>query len=71
MVLGDYYLPAGTDIMINLAGIQRDPHVWPNPHEFNPDRFLPAEVEKRSRYSYMPFSAGVRKCPGNIYLLFL
>ncbi|XP_063914438.1 cytochrome P450 4C1-like [Zophobas morio] len=59
-----YVFPAGSNLVIPLVLLHRDPEVWPEPEKFDPDRFLPDEVGKRHRCSYIPFSFGVRNCIG-------
>ncbi|PKI45492.1 hypothetical protein CRG98_034147 [Punica granatum] len=47
--------------------IQRDPHVWPDPSEFRPERFLTThkDVEVRGQnFEFIPFGSGRRMCPG-------
>ena len=46
--------------------IHRDPNVFPNPEQFNPDRFLNVseDIGKQSPYAFIPFSAGSRNCIG-------
>ncbi|XP_063914271.1 cytochrome P450 4C1-like [Zophobas morio] len=59
-----YVFPAGSNILVPIILLHRDPDVWPEPEKFNPDRFLPDEVAKRHRCSYIPFSFGSRNCIG-------
>ncbi|XP_063914426.1 cytochrome P450 4C1-like isoform X1 [Zophobas morio] len=59
-----YVFPAGSNLAVPLVLLHRDPDVWPNPEKFDPDRFLPDEVGKRHRCSYIPFSLGTRNCIG-------
>ena len=55
--------------MVSLMALHRDPTYWPNPMEFDPDRFLPEEVEKRPNYSFLPFSGGPRNCLGMTFAM--
>ncbi|PKI45486.1 hypothetical protein CRG98_034141 [Punica granatum] len=38
--ISGYFIPKGTRVVLNLYKLQHDPRVWPNPSEFQPDRFL-------------------------------
>jgi cytochrome P450 len=62
--LGDYFVPAGTEIYIPLYFIQRHPGLWEEPDCFNPDRFKPENSRNRHRLATIPFSAGPRNCIG-------
>lgn len=57
-------LPPGTSAAVTPFGLHRKPEYFPEPEIFNPDRFLPEEIAKRSAYVYLPFSAGPRNCLG-------
>ncbi|KAL1379720.1 hypothetical protein pipiens_014701 [Culex pipiens pipiens] len=59
-----YTIPAGTNVMIVVYQLHRDPAVFPNPDKFNPDNFLPENSAGRHPYAYIPFSAGARNCIG-------
>jgi len=65
--LGDYLVPAGTEIYISPNLIQRHPAFWKAPDRFNPDRFGPDELRTRHRMTMLPFSAGPRKCIGESF----
>jgi cytochrome P450 len=62
--LGEYTVPAGTEIYIAPYFIQRSPRLWEAPETFNPDRFQDAEESARRSLSFLPFSIGPRNCIG-------
>lgn len=57
-------LPAGTSAGVFLPWLHRNPEYFTSPDTFDPDNFLPERVEQREQYSFLPFSAGPRKCIG-------
>ncbi|XP_065847018.1 cytochrome P450 CYP82D47-like [Euphorbia lathyris] len=63
-----YHIPAGTQLFINAAKIQRDSSVWVDPLEFIPERFLTTEQKdidvKGQHFELLPFGSGRRMCPG-------
>ncbi|KAJ4889855.1 Cytochrome P450 71B28 [Raphanus sativus] len=60
-----YDIPQKTQILINAYAIARDPSVWKNPDEFDPDRFLDSSVDyKGVNFELLPFGSGRRICPG-------
>jgi cytochrome P450 len=62
--LGEYRVPAGTEIYISPYYIQRHPRLWTAPDAFNPDRFEPAGAADRHPLAMLPFSVGPRNCIG-------
>ncbi|XP_062101141.1 xanthotoxin 5-hydroxylase CYP82C4-like [Humulus lupulus] len=67
-----YHVPAGTRLVVNVWKIQRDPRVWSNPEEFEPERFLTshAHVDMRGQqFELIPFGSGRRSCPGASFAL--
>jgi cytochrome P450 len=62
--LGEYFVPAGTEIYVPPYFIQRHPDLWEEPDRFNPDRFRPENVKPRHRLATIPFSSGPRNCIG-------
>jgi cytochrome P450 len=62
--LGEYFVPAGTEIYISPYYIQRHPGLWEAPDRFDPDRF-DADVSPNTHPAAMlPFSIGPRNCIG-------
>lgn len=60
-----YDIPAKTQMIINVYSIARDPKLWTNPYEFNPDRFLESSIDyKGLDFELLPFGSGRRICPG-------
>jgi cytochrome P450 len=62
--LGEYFVPAGTEVYVPPYFIQRHPDLWEEPERFNPDRFRPENSKHRHRLATIPFSAGPRNCIG-------
>jgi enediyne biosynthesis protein E7 len=62
--LGDYFVPAGTEVYISPYLIQRRPALWDAPEQCNPDRFEPSQARNRHPMTMIPFLAGPRKCTG-------
>jgi cytochrome P450 len=68
--LGEYLVPAGTEIYISPYLLQRHPRLWPEPDQFDPDRFDTARCDndgERPRLSMCPFGAGPRNCIGEFF----
>jgi len=62
--LGEYFVPAGTEIYVSPYFIQRHPDIWKDPDRFDPDRFGPDNARRRHRLATIPFSTGPRNCIG-------
>jgi cytochrome P450 len=68
-IVGGYRIPGGSAVLIVPWLTHRDPQHWDDPEKFDPDRFLPASVATRSRYSYFPFGGGPRQCIGSAFAM--
>nr|GMD89096.1 cytochrome P450 CYP82D47-like [Ipomoea batatas] len=60
-------VPKGTWLLFNLWKLQRDPQLWSNPLEFNPERFINRhkDVDVLGQdFELISFGVGRRICPG-------
>lgn len=58
-------LEKGIQVFVNVQAMHRDPEYFPNPLEFNPDRFSPEYRADIKPYTYIPFGEGPRNCIGS------
>ncbi|KAE8658503.1 Geraniol 8-hydroxylase [Hibiscus syriacus] len=60
-----FKIPEGSQMLINVWAIGRDPRIWENPNKFIPERFLGCEIDVKGRdFELIPFGGGRRLCPG-------
>ena len=64
----------GTVIWPYLWGLAHDENVWDDPWSFSPERFLDdhgyiVPADHSSRVNSVPFGAGLRVCPGEVFTL--
>lgn len=70
IVTKDYALPnggiapKGTYVVIPAVAFHMDPTLFPNPQQFDPDRFTDAAKSQRHPFAYLPFGEGPRICIG-------
>ncbi len=67
--LGEYDIPAGSNIFLCPYLLHRDPNYWDSPDNFKPERFDAEAVKVRPRHIYYPFSLGSRRCIGEFFSL--
>lgn len=63
--IGGVRIPPGAVMIINIYVTHRNPTLWPEPENFDPERFAPEVIAKRPRFAYLPFGGGPRICIGN------
>jgi hypothetical protein len=57
-------VPANTELFLHTFLLHRDTRFFPDPKQFDPNRFTPDNAANRHPYAYVPFSAGSRNCIG-------
>ena len=65
--LGEFFVPAGTEIFISPYLIQRSPSFWEAPEQFDPDRMTAEPGDDRPELALCPFGAGPRRCIGELF----
>jgi len=65
--VGGYDLPAGVGVVCSIYLAQRRAEAYPDPNEFDPDRFL---GKKLSPNEFFPFGGGLRRCIGMSFALY-
>ncbi len=64
--LDGFTFPAGTDIGYSITAMHRNPHIFPEPNTFDPDRW-PTPGSGSKCKGFAPFSTGNQMCIGNNY----
>lgn len=59
--IGGWELPAGIRVYPAIAVVHLREDLYPQPHEFRPERFIDEEA---TSYSWLPFGGGIRRCVG-------
>jgi cytochrome P450 len=62
-------IPKGTNIVVPIYHLHRDPTLWDRPSVFDPDRFSKERSAGRSRYAFIPFGDGPRVCIGKQFAI--
>ncbi|HWY90736.1 MAG TPA: cytochrome P450 [Solirubrobacteraceae bacterium] len=71
MELGGRLLPAGCSIVPSIHLVHRRADIYPEPNEFQPERFLEAEGGRApGTYTWIPFGGGIRRCLGAAFAQF-
>ena len=59
----------GQVVGVPIYALHHDPDIYPNPEEFQPERFSEENKKKRDNEAYIPFGAGPRNCIGMRFAL--
>ncbi|KAK4496736.1 hypothetical protein PRZ48_012719 [Zasmidium cellare] len=60
---GDWAIPAGWPVGMSPLYVHVNEEIFPSPHEFNPERFLGEDGQRRKKY-VVSFSRVTRRCLG-------
>ena len=60
-----YTIPAGEDVLLGIPVLHHDPDYYPNPMQFDIERFTAERAEHRRPGAYTPFGVGAHKCLGS------
>jgi cytochrome P450 len=63
----EWEIPPGTAVANALSMVHRRADLYPDPHEFRPERFL---GKRPDPYEWTPFGGGVRRCLGMAFALY-
>jgi cytochrome P450 len=63
------HVPRGSEVILWIYHLQRDPRFFPEPERFRPERFAGADEAARPRHAYVPFGAGQRACIGQSFAM--
>ncbi|KAG1731334.1 cytochrome P450 [Suillus paluster] len=64
VIWNNYLIPAGATVIGNHWAIANDPDVFPEPHKFNPQRWIDETGRVRDDLRSFAFGFGRRVCPG-------
>jgi cytochrome P450 len=67
MTIKGYELPEGAMVAPCIYLTHRRADVYPDPHEFRPERFLEVQPDT---YAWLPFGGSIRRCLGASFALF-
>nr|XP_042905401.1 cytochrome P450 3A19-like [Parasteatoda tepidariorum] len=62
---GTYTFPKESIVLVPIWQLQHDPELFPDPWNFDPDRFSPENKNRIKSMSYLPFGEGPRNCIGS------
>jgi cytochrome P450 len=69
VLVDGYRIPAGTNLIVGVYAMHRDPALWDEPTLFDPDRFSPERAKGRNRWQFIPFGGGPRSCIGDHFAM--
>ncbi len=62
-------MPKGATVLMCQWVMHRDPRYFPEPEQFQPERWSEDITRRLPRFAYFPFGGGPRQCIGNSFAL--
>jgi cytochrome P450 len=69
MEIAGYHIPKNHVVILAPYLLHRRSEYFPNPEQFDPERFAPEHEKQLPRHAYLPFGAGPRVCIGNHFAM--
>jgi cytochrome P450 len=66
---GNCTLEKGAQLFMSQWVVHRDSRFYPNPHEFNPQRWTEDFVQNLPKFAFFPFGGGPRVCIGQSFAM--
>ena len=66
---GSTIIEAGKTVAVSPAVSNRMPEYFPNPEQFDPDRYRPGREEDKQGFAWLPFGAGRHRCVGAAFAM--
>ncbi|PIN03870.1 Cytochrome P450 CYP2 subfamily [Handroanthus impetiginosus] len=67
-IVGGYFIPKGSHVLVSRLGLGRNPRIWEDPLKYNPERHIIDESTQvmltDHELNMLSFSTGRRGCPG-------
>ena len=68
-VVDGFRIERGSNVLVGVYALHRDPALWDAPETFDPDRFSAERSRGRDRWQFLPFGAGARSCIGDHFAM--
>jgi cytochrome P450 len=67
--IGGYRIPARTTVVLSPYVTHHHPGIWPDPEQFDPERFSREQSAGRPRFAWFPFLGGPHQCIGQEFAM--
>ncbi len=67
--IGGYTIPVGSLVFMSPYTMHHDPRYFPEPNDFQPERWTPEFEKQLPKFAYFPFGGGPRICIGNQFAM--